>query len=151
MNAINNAEDPEIIVEMEQERERQLFKQKQTKERDFKYNELNNADSSVINSHYHDDIKRYKKIIVRMLTLCDFVNSGSYSAKYSTTKEQKKFNNMLFLSILENMVEDEQIKVKQISKFKYYYLRLSKGEVENMSEEEIKSRMWQNNIKFIDK
>ena len=86
-----------------------------------------------------------------MLTLCDFVNSGSYSAKYSTTKEQKKFNNMLFLSILENMVEDEQIKVKQISKFKYYYLRLSKGEVENMSEEESKSRMWQNNIKFIDK
>jgi nucleoid DNA-binding protein len=170
---LENAEEPEIVREMElfemgqkremelfemgqkremelfemaREREMLLFKQKQTKKWNSKYNEFNNADASVINSHYHDDTKRYKNILKRMLTLYDFVNSGSYGAKYSTLKEQKKFVNMLCLNILENMVEDEEIKVKPFGKFKYYYTRLSDGEVENMSEEEIRSRLFQKQI-----
>ena len=144
MNTINNTEEPEVAFEMELERERQLFEQNQTEKQNSKYNEFNDADALVINSHYQDDIKRYRGIIVRMLTLDDFVNSGSYSAKYSTTKEQNKFTNMLFFSILESMVEEQQIKVKKIDKHKYYYTRLSDDEVDNMSEATIKSRLWQN-------
>lgn len=145
MNTINNTEEPEVAFEMELERERQLFEQNQTEKQNSKYNEFNDADALVINSHYQDDIKRYHRIIGRMLTSCDFVNSGSYSAKYSTTIKKGIFTNALFFEILESMVEDGKIKVKQFpNKRKYYYTRLSETEVDNMSEAIIIKKLWQN-------
>ena len=136
--------DEQKLFEKSQENELRLFKQKQIEERNAKYNELNDADALIINEHYQDDVNRYKVIINRMLTSCDFVNSGSYSAKYCKNKKHKKFNNMMFLIILENMVESKEIKVKLFGKYKYYYTRLSEEEVENMSELDVKSRLWQN-------
>lgn len=141
---MNATEEPEIEFVANQERELKLFKQKQAEELITKYNELNDADALVINTHYQDDAKRYRKIIIRMLASSDFVNSGSYSAKYPTTNTQKRFNNMMFFMILENMFEANEIKVKQFDKYKYYYTRLSEADVENMSEQDVKTRLWQN-------
>lgn len=144
MNTMNPTQEQEIRFVANQENELKLFREIQAEERDAKYNELNIVDALVINAHYQDDVNRYETIINRMLTSCDFVNSGSYSAKYSTTKDQRKFTNMMFFKILENMTEVKEIKVKRFDRHKYYYTRLSESEVENMSEHDVKTRLWQN-------
>ena len=95
----------------------------------------------IINNYQEQKIKE-------MLEVADFVNSGSDKKN----EISEKFNNCNFSNVLENMALEK--KIKKITKKKlnkkneysykhYYYLRLSDTEVENMSESDIKLRLWQ--------
>lgn len=88
----------------------------------------------IINNYQEQKIKE-------MLEVADFVNSGS--DKQNETSE--KFNNCNFSNVLEKMALEKKIKVIRfdLNKHKYYYTRLSDTEVENMSESDIKLRLWQ--------
>lgn len=87
-------------------------------------------------------INNYQEVKIKeMLEVVDFVNSGS--DKQNEISE--KFNNCNFSNVLEKMALEKKIKVIRFdsTKHKYYYTRLSDTEVENMSESDIKLRLWQ--------
>ena len=87
-------------------------------------------------------INNYQEVKIKeMLEVADFVNSGS--DKQNEISE--KFNNCNFSNVLEKMALEKKIKVIRfdLNKHKYYYTRLSDTEVENMSESDIKLRLWQ--------
>lgn len=103
---------------------------------------INNRNKQI--SHYSEGLNELiENNIIDMLNIADFVNSGSDKQNETT----EKFNNSHFSNVLEKMASQKKIKVIRFNsnKHKYYYTRLSDAEVENMSETDIKSRLWQNN------
>lgn len=129
------------------------LKEDKNKEQIDKCNELNSRDSRIIDSLNKEKYNILQIITKRKLSVADFVNSGSYRDMWA--KEQGQYNNTEYDVLLKNMYESKQIKVKEFEygkikengerkTRKYYYTRLSEEEVENMSELDVKSRLWQN-------